>query len=97
MPHVQFEDIYSFLTSGKYPADAYDKGKKVNFRRQSKPFYIDECKLFHITKGKKVSSRFVSLHENKEYYYGCSFCSSKYSLDICILSTDNYKKISHVI
>ena len=55
MRHISFGDIFNYLSLKEYPSEINGNGPKANFRRQCKPFTIEDQKLYHTGKLRKVS------------------------------------------
>ncbi|XP_047125528.1 gypsy retrotransposon integrase-like protein 1 [Hydra vulgaris] len=51
--HSRFADIFSYLKYQIHPKEVLNKGDKANFRRQTKPFIVDNNELYHLNKAPK--------------------------------------------
>lgn len=57
--HYAFGDIYSYVSSKRYPDNIKDKGQKANFRRAANAFSVTNGKLLYAKKEKDGSRKQV--------------------------------------
>ena len=80
--HVDVNDVLDYLKFNIYPGNISTKNEKSNFRKQCKPFQIENGQLFY----KKTHARVISNTDEQLRIIKMMHCGSDYSIEASALS-----------
>lgn len=80
--HVDLNDVFEYLKTNIYPEHICTKNEKSNFRKQCKPFQIENGQLFY----KKTHARVIINKVEQENIIKLMHCGSNSSNEASALS-----------